>query len=139
MRHKHGSRGNVAPVEIQFLSLLDPILTSDGAVTLDSYTGASLQIVAGGKITINGDVQITGIDPALDVVNSVLILQAGVPGTTNNVPFNPSYDYSDFVGPKRIMYLLILATITAILLVQMVFSLVVILPELIPHLLAQLQ
>ena len=102
MRHKHGSRGNVAPVEIQFLSLLDPILTSDGAVTLDSYTGASLQIVAGGKITINGDVQITGIDPALDLVNRVLILQAGVPGTTNNVPFNPSYDYSDFVGPNGV-------------------------------------
>jgi filamentous hemagglutinin family protein len=82
----------------QFLSLLDPIITSDGDVTLDSYTGASLQIVAGGKITINGDVQITGIDPALDPANRVLILQAGIPGTKNNVPFNPNYDYTDFVG-----------------------------------------
>ncbi|MGC1395810.1 MAG: filamentous hemagglutinin N-terminal domain-containing protein, partial [Coleofasciculaceae cyanobacterium] len=86
----------------QFLSLLDPIITSDGDVTLDSYTGASLQIVAGGKITINGDVQITGIDPALDPVNRVLILQAGVPGTTNNVPFNPNFDYLDFVGSDEV-------------------------------------
>ena len=70
----------------KFISLYDPVITSDGDVTLDSYTGASLKIVAGGKINVTGDIVINAIDPALGP-SRVLILQAGVPGTTDNVPF----------------------------------------------------
>jgi filamentous hemagglutinin family protein len=92
----HFSIRTVSGGSSKFISLYDPIITSDGDVTLDSYTGASLKIVAGGKIEITGDVVINAIDPALGP-GRVLILQAGVPGTTDNVLFtgNPPQYFDD--------------------------------------------
>ncbi|MEP0854961.1 filamentous hemagglutinin N-terminal domain-containing protein [Trichocoleus sp. DQ-U1] len=71
----------------KFQSIYDPIITSDGDVMLDSYTGASLKIIAAGKITISGDIVINAIDPEVDPNSRALILQAGATGTTDNVPF----------------------------------------------------
>ncbi len=50
-----GSLGNL-------LSPLDPVFIVAGDFSLASYTGASVQIQAGGKVTIPGDITITGID-----------------------------------------------------------------------------
>ena len=83
----------------KFVSIYDPVITSDGDVTLGDYTGASLKIVAGGKINITGNVLINAIDPALDANTRVFILQAGVPGTTDNVPFTGTpAEYFDDTG-----------------------------------------
>ncbi|KAM3115133.1 two-partner secretion domain-containing protein [Phormidesmis sp. 146-33] len=41
----------------------DPTIVADGDVSLDSYTGASLHIFAGGSVTISGDIFITAPDP----------------------------------------------------------------------------
>ena len=40
----------------------DPIIRSQGNVSFDSYTGASLHIFAGGSVTIPGDITITSED-----------------------------------------------------------------------------
>jgi ethanolamine utilization microcompartment shell protein EutS len=40
----------------------DPIIRSNGDVSFDSYTGASLDIFAGGSVTIPGTITITGVD-----------------------------------------------------------------------------
>ena len=40
----------------------DPIIRASGDVSFDSYTGASLHILAGGSVNITGDVTITGTD-----------------------------------------------------------------------------
>ncbi|MEM6404293.1 MAG: hypothetical protein AAF757_29405, partial [Cyanobacteria bacterium P01_D01_bin.116] len=40
----------------------DPIIRASGDVSFDSYTGASLHILAGGSVNITGDVTITGAD-----------------------------------------------------------------------------
>ncbi|MBD1836100.1 filamentous hemagglutinin N-terminal domain-containing protein [Cyanobacteria bacterium FACHB-472] len=83
----------------KFVSIYDPVITSDGDVTLGDYTGASLKIVARGKINITGNVLINAIDPALDANTRVFILQAGVPGTTDNVPFTGTpAEYFDDTG-----------------------------------------
>ena len=83
----------------KFVSIHDPVITSNGDVTLGDYTGASLKIVAGGKINITGNVLINAIDPALDPNTRVFTLQAGVPGTTDNVPFTGTpAEYFDDTG-----------------------------------------
>lgn len=51
----NGSLGNL-------LSSQDPIVRTKGNVSFNSYTGASLHILAGGSVTIAGDVTITGAD-----------------------------------------------------------------------------
>ena len=40
----------------------DPIIRASGDVSFDSYTGASLHILAGGSVNITGDVTINGAD-----------------------------------------------------------------------------
>jgi filamentous hemagglutinin family protein len=40
----------------------DPIVRASGDVSFNSYSGASLHILAGGSVTITGDVTITGAD-----------------------------------------------------------------------------
>jgi CHAT domain-containing protein len=50
-----GSLGNLS-------SPYDPIVRASGDVTFDSYTGASLHILAGGSVTIAGNVSITSSD-----------------------------------------------------------------------------
>ncbi|KST65761.1 two-partner secretion domain-containing protein [Mastigocoleus testarum] len=50
--------GNLGDLE----SPNDPIIRASGDVSFDSYTGASLHILAGGSVNIAGDVTITGAD-----------------------------------------------------------------------------
>jgi filamentous hemagglutinin family protein len=45
-----------------FLSYLDPIVTSLGSVTFGTYSGASLKVEAAGNITCTGDITITMAD-----------------------------------------------------------------------------
>ncbi|UBF27675.1 filamentous hemagglutinin N-terminal domain-containing protein [Kovacikia minuta CCNUW1] len=41
----------------------DPIIQTAGNVTFNTYTGASLHILAGGSVTVTGDIRITGTAP----------------------------------------------------------------------------
>jgi filamentous hemagglutinin family protein len=79
-----------------FVSLYDPIISSNGDVTFGNYTGVALKVEATGSITA-GDIIITGPDTALvgtdpDIPtltsSAALILRAGVAQLTNpaNVP-----------------------------------------------------
>ncbi len=70
----------------QFVSLYDPIIRSTGDVTFGSYAGVALKVEAGGNITVNGDIRITGPDltiPTSDpdatllTTTPALILRAG--------------------------------------------------------------
>ncbi len=89
-----GSLGNL-------FSPYDPVIRATGDVSFASYTGASLHILAGGAVTISGDITITGADSvnflseaiALsngDIVNlngsttPTLDIRAGVNGITSN-------------------------------------------------------
>ncbi len=45
-----------------FISVEDPVVRSQGDVSFQSYEGASLHILAGGKVEIAGDINITGTD-----------------------------------------------------------------------------
>jgi filamentous hemagglutinin family protein len=49
----------------------DPVMRVAGDVTMASYTGASLHIFAGGSVTINGDIEITGADATNGIVETV--------------------------------------------------------------------
>ncbi|MGF1537331.1 MAG: beta strand repeat-containing protein [Elainellaceae cyanobacterium] len=51
----------------------DPVLRAAGDVTFDSYTGASLHIIAGGSVAIPGAIAITGADPANGLVETVTL------------------------------------------------------------------
>ncbi len=109
----------------QFVSLYDPIIRSTGDVTFGSYTGVALKVEAGGNITVNGDIQITGPDvtiPTSDpdatllTTTPALILRAGTavaapevigtppgglvttpaPTTPGNITVNGNIDTSNF-------------------------------------------
>ncbi|MEX0269764.1 filamentous hemagglutinin N-terminal domain-containing protein [Leptolyngbyaceae cyanobacterium UHCC 1019] len=60
-----GSAGNV-------FSPYDPVILAAGDVTLASYTGASLHILAGGSVTIAGDIAITAPGTVATTINSDL-------------------------------------------------------------------
>ena len=47
----------------------DPVILANGDVQLANYTGASLHILAGGSVTIPGQIQITGVDTAANTIN----------------------------------------------------------------------
>jgi filamentous hemagglutinin family protein len=51
------------------VSVDDPIIQAMGDVRFGSYTGASLHILAGGSVTITGDVTITGADTTGNAIN----------------------------------------------------------------------
>jgi filamentous hemagglutinin family protein len=51
----------------------DPIIRASGDVSFASYTGASLHILAGGSVTIDGTVTITGADGTNGLVETVLL------------------------------------------------------------------
>lgn len=52
--------GQLAPL----ISEVDPIIATANDVELGGYTGTSLHILAGGQVTITGDIEITGADAA---------------------------------------------------------------------------
>ncbi|MCJ8280365.1 MAG: filamentous hemagglutinin N-terminal domain-containing protein, partial [Rivularia sp. ALOHA_DT_140] len=62
----NGSLGNLS-------SPNDPIIRASGDVSFDSYTGASLHILAGGSVNITGDVTITGADSANGLQETVTL------------------------------------------------------------------
>lgn len=87
-----------------FVSLYDPIISSEGDVILGDYTGVALKIEAKGSIT-TGNITITGADttltpgsdPDIDILRTspALILRAGVdklenPPTPPNIPNIPT-------------------------------------------------
>jgi filamentous hemagglutinin family protein len=67
-----------------FLSLYDPIINVGTNFDVGDYTGASLQVIAGGNITY-GTVVINAIDPLINPTNPAFFLNAGgsVTGTGN--------------------------------------------------------
>jgi filamentous hemagglutinin family protein len=90
-----------------FVSLYDPIISSEGDVVLGDYTGVSLKVEAKGSITA-GDITITGpdttltpgSDPDISILRSepALILRAGVDSLENPpTSFIPVYS-NDFEG-----------------------------------------
>ena len=59
------------------ISLNDPIILSQGDVSLASYEGASLHIQSGGSVTIDGDVVITGEDTTENSLQETITLSNG--------------------------------------------------------------
>ncbi|WP_445251475.1 CHAT domain-containing protein [Microcoleus sp. Pol14C6] len=93
-----------------FLSLYDPIISSDGDVRFGDYTGTSLKVEAKGAIAA-GDITITGpdttlsgsADPDAAVLSgsAALILRSGVSTLANaaNVPPNTTAGETFFASP----------------------------------------
>src|SRR4028118_540221 len=93
---------NLSGMPGNFVSLFDPIISSEGDVFFGDYTGVSLKVEAKGSI-VGEDITITGPDIALGSGNvsadpdiatltssPALILRAGVPNLAN--PANPGTD-----------------------------------------------
>jgi filamentous hemagglutinin family protein len=59
------------------LSPHDPVIRSSGDVAFDNYTGTSLHILAGGNVTITGNVNITGADTLANSLRETIILSDG--------------------------------------------------------------
>ncbi|MDB9514377.1 CHAT domain-containing protein [Kamptonema animale CS-326] len=107
--------GNVAILTLggdrgRFVSLYDPIISSDGDVRFGDYTGVSLKVEAKGAIAA-GDITITGpdttlsgsADPDAAVLSGspALILRSGVSTLANaaNVPPNVTAGETFFASP----------------------------------------
>ncbi|GAA6621414.1 hypothetical protein NUACC26_072340 [Scytonema sp. NUACC26] len=73
----NGSLGNL-------FSPFDPIVHASGNVSLNSYTGASLHILAGGSVTITGDVTIARPDTTGDALVENVLLSDGKTSVTIN-------------------------------------------------------
>ena len=65
-----GSLGDLVSIE-------DPVVRSQGDVSLANYEGASLHILAGGSVTIDGDVNITGVDTTGNSLQETITLSNG--------------------------------------------------------------
>ena len=59
------------------ISLQDPIVRSQGDVSFADYTGASLHILAGGSVTVEGDINITGVDTTANSLQETITLSNG--------------------------------------------------------------
>ncbi|MGM3305135.1 two-partner secretion domain-containing protein [Anabaena sp. WFMT] len=68
----------------------DPIIRAAGDVSFDRYQGGSLHILAGGSVTINGTVEITGAD-ANALPEETVTLSDGSPITIDGTQF-PTLD-----------------------------------------------
>lgn len=60
-----------------FISINDPIVRSQGDVSFANYEGASLHILAGGNVTVNGDINITGTDTTANSLQENITLSNG--------------------------------------------------------------
>ncbi len=94
-----------------FVSLYDPIISSNGDVSFGNYTGVALKVEARGSIT-GGNIRITGPDisggiPATDphfnilTTSAAVVLQAGKATLDNapNVPPNRGTPGGNFTSP----------------------------------------
>ena len=79
-----GSLGNL-------FSPFDPVIKSNGDVSLLSYEGASLHILAGGAVTILGDIKITGTE-ASGFISETFSLSDGVTNVSVNGNTKPTLD-----------------------------------------------
>ncbi|BAZ44908.1 hypothetical protein NIES4102_19250 [Chondrocystis sp. NIES-4102] len=61
----------------KLISTDDPIVRSQGDVSLAGYQGASLHILAGGNVIIDGDIRITGIDTSLNSLQERVTISDG--------------------------------------------------------------
>lgn len=88
----------------KFVSLYDPIISSEQDVTFGSYTGAALKVESKGSITVNGDIEITSrdniicesicsADAQILANETALILRAGVSSLEE-----PAFNYSSEFG-----------------------------------------
>ena len=59
------------------ISVEDPVVRSQGDVSFANYTGASLHILAGGKVAVAGDINITGIDTTANSLQETITLSNG--------------------------------------------------------------
>ncbi|MDY6782129.1 MAG: filamentous hemagglutinin N-terminal domain-containing protein [Cyanobacteriota bacterium] len=99
---------NLAGEPGEFVSLYDPIISSESDVVLGDYTGVALKVESRGSIA-TGDVTITGpdtsltpnSDPDIDILRSepALILRAGV-DELQNPPNVPGNTFTGNVGPQ---------------------------------------
>ena len=92
------SAGNGNASEFNQALSLNGIISSNGDVSFDNYTGSSLKVEAKGSILVTGDINITGVgkfpqtgDPDIAILNAgpSLILRAGVENLRHS-PDNPS-------------------------------------------------
>ncbi|MEM8640201.1 MAG: CHAT domain-containing protein [Cyanobacteria bacterium P01_G01_bin.54] len=60
-----------------FFSPLDPVVRASGDVTFDSYSGASLHILAGGTVNVTGNIEITGVDTLANSLQETITLSDG--------------------------------------------------------------
>ena len=51
----------------------DPVIRATGDVTFESYTGASLHIIAGGSVTVTGQIAINGVDQANGLIETIVL------------------------------------------------------------------
>jgi filamentous hemagglutinin family protein len=65
-----GSLGNLISIE-------DPVVRSQGDVSFAGYQGASLHILAGGSVTVDGDIQITEADTTANSLQETITLSNG--------------------------------------------------------------
>ena len=59
------------------ISLDDPVILSLSDISLANYAGASLHIQSGGNVTIDGDVNITGVDTTENTIQETVTLSNG--------------------------------------------------------------
>ena len=79
-----GSLGNLS-------SPGDPVIRASGNVRFNNYTGASLHILAGGSVEINGLVTITGTD-ATNFINEAVTLSDNITKVQINGSTRPTLD-----------------------------------------------
>lgn len=70
----------------------DPIIRASGDVMFDSYTGASLHILAGGGVEIPGNVRITGTDMLANSIVENVTLSNGTIIVAINGNVQPTFD-----------------------------------------------
>jgi len=73
-------------------SSYDPIIRASGDVTFESYTGASLHILAGGSVIIPGNITITGADTLTDSIIEDVTLSDGTTFVAINGNAQPTVD-----------------------------------------------
>ncbi|NER83897.1 MAG: filamentous hemagglutinin N-terminal domain-containing protein [Leptolyngbya sp. SIO1D8] len=59
------------------LSPNDPVIRASGDVAFESYEGASLHILAGGSVTVSGNITITGADPVNGLQETIPLSNGG--------------------------------------------------------------
>ncbi|MFW5666083.1 MAG: filamentous hemagglutinin N-terminal domain-containing protein, partial [Coleofasciculus sp.] len=70
----------------------DPVIRARGDVSFNDYTGPSLHILAGGSVTISGDVAIEGVEANADAINGDIIVLSDGTEITINGSIRPTLD-----------------------------------------------